>query len=46
LIDVRKADLGFSPGDVLYDSFVGQDKFKTKVPVRTLLNPYYNFIHL
>src|SRR5512139_1130779 len=29
LIDVRKADLGFSPGDILYDSYVGQDKFKS-----------------
>jgi uncharacterized protein len=45
LIDVRKADLGFSPGDVLYDSYVGRDKFKSKVPVRTLLNPYSNYIH-
>jgi len=45
LIDVRKADLAFSPGDVLYDSYVGRDKFKTKIPVRTLLNPYCNFIH-
>jgi uncharacterized protein len=45
LMDVRKADLGFSPGDVLYDSYVGRDKFKSKVPVRTLLNPYSNFIH-
>jgi TRAP transporter TAXI family solute receptor len=45
LIDARKADLGFSPGDVLYDSYTGQDKFKSKVPVRTLLNPYSNYIH-
>jgi uncharacterized protein len=45
LIDVRKADLGFSPGDVLYDAYAGQDKFKSKIPVRTLLNPYSNFIH-
>jgi TRAP transporter TAXI family solute receptor len=45
LIDVRKADLGFSPGDVLYDAYMGRDKFKAKIPVRTLLNPYSNFIH-
>ena len=45
LIDARKADLGFSPGDVLYDSYTGQDKFKSKVPLRTLLNPYSNYIH-
>jgi TRAP transporter TAXI family solute receptor len=45
LIDVRKADLGFTPGDVLYDAYVGRDKFKSKIPVRTLLNPYSNFIH-
>jgi hypothetical protein len=45
LIDVRKADLAFSPGDVLYDAYVGRDKFKSKIPVRTLLNPYTNYIH-
>ncbi len=45
LVGARKADLAFSPGDVLYDAFVGRENFKAKVPLRTILNTYSNFIH-
>ncbi len=45
LIGARKADLAFSPGDVTYDAFVGREAFKAKVPLRTVLNTYSNFIH-
>jgi len=45
LIGARKADLAFSPGDVLYDAYVGQEEFKSKIPVRTLLVSYANYIH-
>lgn len=45
LIGARKADLAFCPGDVLYDAYVGQDEFKAKIPLRTLLVSYTNFIH-
>jgi TRAP transporter TAXI family solute receptor len=45
LIGARKADMAFSPGDVLYDGYVGQESFKSKIPLRTLLIVYSNFIH-
>ena len=45
LIGARKADMAFSPGDVLYDGYVGQEEFKSKIPLRTLLIVYSNFIH-
>lgn len=45
LIEVRKAEMAFMPGDVLYDGYMGLGKFKNKIPMRTLLAPYANFTH-
>jgi hypothetical protein len=45
LIGARKADLAFCPGDVMYDAYVGRESFKSKIPVRTLLIIYANFVH-
>jgi len=45
LIETRKADMALMPGDILYDAFIGMGKFKTKIPLRTLLAPYGNFTH-
>lgn len=45
LLEVGKADMAFIPGDVAYDAYMGFDKFKNKIPVRTLLTPYGNFTH-
>ena len=45
LIEARKADLAFMPGDVSYDAYMGQGKFKNKIPLRTLLSLYSDYIH-
>lgn len=45
LIDARKADMALIPGDIIYDAYVGREKFKSKIPLRTLLVLYSNFIH-
>ncbi len=45
LIESRKADLAFMPGDVAFDAYMGMGKFKNKVPMRTLLTAYGNFTH-
>ena len=46
LLEVRKADMAFMPGDVAYDAYMGLGKFKNKVPIRTVLTAYGNFTHL
>jgi len=45
LIETRKADLSFIAGDVAYEAYLGQGKFKNKVPLRNLLVPYADLIH-
>jgi len=45
LIEARKADLAFMPGDVSYDAYLGKGKFRAKIPLRTLLSLYSDYIH-
>ncbi|MGB8855688.1 MAG: TAXI family TRAP transporter solute-binding subunit [Burkholderiales bacterium] len=42
LIGAGKSDVGFSMADAAWDGYKGQDKFKEKVPLRTLLVLYPN----
>ncbi|MGB8339576.1 MAG: TAXI family TRAP transporter solute-binding subunit, partial [Burkholderiales bacterium] len=42
LIGAGKSDIGFSMADSAWDGYKGQDKFKDKVPLRTLMVLYPN----
>jgi TRAP transporter TAXI family solute receptor len=46
LIASGQSELGFSMADAALDAFNGQDKFKSKVPLRTLLVVYPNRMHV
>src|SRR6478609_2375329 len=46
LIGSGQSELGFSMADAALDAFNGQDKFKTKVPLQTLLVVYPNRMHV
>ena len=45
LIESRKADLAFIAGDISYEAYMGEGKFKNKIPLRNLLVPYADVIH-
>jgi uncharacterized protein len=42
LIGAGKSDIGFSMADAAWDAYKGQEKFKDKVPLRTLMVLYPN----
>lgn len=46
LIASGQSELGFSMADAALDALNGQDKFKTKVPLQTLLVVYPNRMHV
>src|SRR3954451_14021136 len=46
LIASGQSELGFSMADAALDAFNGQDKFKSKVPLQTLLVVYPNRMHV
>jgi TRAP transporter TAXI family solute receptor len=46
LIASGQSELGFSMADAALDAFNGQDKFKAKVPLQTLLVVYPNRMHV
>src|SRR4051812_35677604 len=46
LIASGQSELGFSMADAALDAFNGQDKFRAKVPLRTLLVLYPNRMHV
>ena len=46
LIASGQSELGFSMADAALDAFNGQDKFKSKVPLQTLLVVYPNRMHI
>lgn len=46
LIASGQSELGFSMADAALDALNGQDKFKTKVPLQTLLVVYPNRMHI
>jgi uncharacterized protein len=46
LIASGQSELGFSMADAALDAFNGQDKFRSKVPLRTLLVLYPNRMHV
>jgi TRAP transporter TAXI family solute receptor len=46
LIASGQSEMGFSMADAALDAFNGQDKFKAKVPLQTLLVVYPNRMHV
>ncbi|MDB5617217.1 TAXI family TRAP transporter solute-binding subunit [Tardiphaga sp.] len=46
LIASGQSEMGFSMADAALDAFNGQDKFKVKVPLQTLLVVYPNRMHV